>query len=151
LVIDRLKPQIKQVTNQQRQMRPAVQVIPGKGGSKETAEVFQGLIRHVETSSDADDAYDQAGKDQVETGLGWYRFRTEYCDDEAAISGSLLIGFAIRSASIPIRRRCGAIGRMANSYFSTSDFLEDELRARYPQAKLYASEFRGLGMRRRTG
>jgi hypothetical protein len=146
LVIDRLKPQIKQVTNQQRQMRPAVQVVPGKGGSKATAEVFQGLIRHVETSSDADDAYDQAGKDQVETGLGWYRFRTEYCDDESGdqriVIDRIRNPFSIYPDPAAVRR-----DRSDGKFlFATSDFLEDELKARYPQAKLTSGdEFMGLG------
>jgi hypothetical protein len=146
LVIDRLKPQIKQVTNQQRQMRPAVQVIPGKGGSKDTAEVFQGLIRHVETSSDSDDAYDQSGKDQVETGLGWYRFKTEYCDDDSGdqriIIDRIRNPFSIYPDPAAVRR-----DRSDGKFlFSTSDFLEDELKARYPQATLTSGdEFMGLG------
>jgi hypothetical protein len=146
LVIDRLKPQIKQVTNQQRQMRPSAQVVPGKGGSKATAEVFQGLIRHVETSSDADDAYDQAGKDQVETGLGWYRFRTEYCDDESGdqkiVIERIRNPFSIYPDPKAVRR-----DRSDGKFlFSTSDFLEDELKARYPQATLAScEEFNGLG------
>jgi hypothetical protein len=82
LVIDRLSPQIKQVTNQQRNMRPAVQVDAADGGDPDTAEVFQGIVRHIENRSDADDAYDQAGRDQAEIGRGYFRVLTAYVNDE---------------------------------------------------------------------
>src|ERR1043166_2569968 len=62
LTIDLLTPQIKQIKNQQRAMRPARTGAPRGGGARpEIAEVFQGIIRHIEANSDADDAYDRAG------------------------------------------------------------------------------------------
>jgi hypothetical protein len=83
LTIDRLTPQIKQVTNQQRQMRPSIQIGPVDGQADiETAEVLQGLVGHIERSSDADDAYDQAGNDQTIMGRGFIGIETAYIDDE---------------------------------------------------------------------
>lgn len=84
LTIDRLTPQLKQITNQQKSLRPASQVTPRSDGARvETAQVFQGIIRNIETNSDADDAYDQAGRDQVEIGIGWWKIITQYCDDDS--------------------------------------------------------------------
>jgi hypothetical protein len=83
LTIDRLYPQIKQITNQQRAMRPAVQIKPiDSGADPDTAEVLQGMVRHIENSSDADDAYDQAGRNQAEIGRGVFRILTAYVDDQ---------------------------------------------------------------------
>jgi len=55
LTINRLPTFIRQVVNDARQNKPAISVHPVDGGSDpETAEVFNGLIRHIEQSSDAE-------------------------------------------------------------------------------------------------
>lgn len=148
LVIDRLTPQLKQVTNQQRQMRPAVQVNPvSDGAAQDVAEVLQGIIRHIETQSDADDAYDQAGRDQVEIGIGWWRVITQYVDDD---SGNQEIRiervrnpFKIWADPTAVRR-----DRADMMYaFDVSDLLEEELEEKYPDAThTTIEEFRsGIG------
>jgi len=82
LEIDGLSQSVKQVCNQQRQLRPAIQVSPVDSGSDpDTAEVLQGLVRHIETQSDADVAYDTAGEQQVIMGRGYARVITEYADE----------------------------------------------------------------------
>jgi len=84
LTINQLPQFIRQVTNEQRQNRAAVNVSPtGDGATKETAEVFQGMIRHIEYDSDADIAYDTAGQSAVTSGIGYFRFITEYADDQS--------------------------------------------------------------------
>jgi len=84
LTINQLPQFIRQVTNEQRQNRAAVNVSPtGEGATKETAEVFQGMIRHIEYDSDADIAYDTAGQSAVTSGIGYFRFITEYADDQS--------------------------------------------------------------------
>jgi len=58
LTINRLPAFIRQVVNDARQNKPAIAVHPVDGGSDpETAEVFNGLIRHIEQSSDAEVAF----------------------------------------------------------------------------------------------
>lgn len=47
---------------------------------KETAEVLQGLIRHIEQHSDAATAYDVARDYQVSMGIGGFRMRADYTD-----------------------------------------------------------------------
>ena len=55
LTINRLPAFIRQVVNDARQNKPAISVHPADSGADpETAEVFNGLIRHVEQSSDAE-------------------------------------------------------------------------------------------------
>lgn len=79
LVVDRLTPQIKQVTNQLRQNRPSITVSPvDNGADVETAEVLQGVIRHIEQNSDADVAYDCAAADAATIGIGYFRILTCY-------------------------------------------------------------------------
>src|SRR6267142_5598380 len=52
---------VNQVTNSQREQRPSVNVNPaGDGATVETAEILQGIIRHIELRSEAEVAYDTA-------------------------------------------------------------------------------------------
>lgn len=84
LTINRLPQFIKQICNEQRQNRPAIQISPvDDGGDPETAEILQGCTRHVEAASNADIAYDTAFEFAVRIGFGWFRILTEYCDPES--------------------------------------------------------------------
>lgn len=79
LEIDRLTPFINQVVNDQRQARPQPQVNPlGDGASKETAEVLQGMIRHIMNHHNGEIAIDTAFESMVRCGLGYFRVLTDY-------------------------------------------------------------------------
>lgn len=84
LVVDKLNQYINQVKNDQRQNRPAIKVRPvDDKGDKEVADIFQGIIRHVEDTSKADHAYDTAFEHAVDGGFGYFRILTEYCDEDS--------------------------------------------------------------------
>lgn len=75
---------IRQVCNEQRKNKPGVTVNPvDDGADDDTAEVIQGLVRHIEYSSNADTAYDTAFQSAVRTGRGFYRLCTDYVDSES--------------------------------------------------------------------
>jgi len=79
LVMDHLKQSVKQVGNEMRQQRPAVQINPaGDGATREVADVLQGMVRHVELQSEAEVAYDFAGEHMLRGGLGWLRVMTDW-------------------------------------------------------------------------
>ncbi len=79
--INRLPQFTRQVTNEQRQNRPAIRVSPvGDKSDPETAEFLQGVARHIEIASDADVAYDTAFEHCVMGGFGYWRLVTEYVD-----------------------------------------------------------------------
>jgi hypothetical protein len=79
LTINRIPQFERQVTNEQRQARPSINVSPvDSGADKETAEVLQGLIRHIEYDSGADAAYDTSLTWAVRGGFGYIRVVTEY-------------------------------------------------------------------------
>ena len=83
LTVNRLPQFIRQVTNNQRASRPAVQVKPaGSNANVDVAEVLQGIVRHIETKSDADVAYTTAGEHQVTMGRGYVRIVTDYVADD---------------------------------------------------------------------
>jgi hypothetical protein len=83
LTINKLPQHVRQVTNEQRQNRPNGKVIPADDNADvQVAEIFNGVVRHIEYMSDADVAYDTACDNQVTYGEGYIRLLTEYCNDD---------------------------------------------------------------------
>jgi hypothetical protein len=82
LTIDKVTPAVDQVTNQARNARLAVRVIP-KGGksSQKTAEMLQGLYRNIEVESRAHNARMWALERAAKCGRGYYRVLKTYAND----------------------------------------------------------------------
>lgn len=81
ITVNRLQQHILLVTNEQRQQRPSIKVNPvGDGADKDTAEIFQGMVRHIETASESEIAYDTAFDSMVRCGFGVFRVITEFTD-----------------------------------------------------------------------
>lgn len=79
LTINKMPQHIKQVTNDQQQNRPQGKVIPANSeADMDMADIFNGIIRHIQSDSDADIAYDTACENQVTFGEGYFRILTEY-------------------------------------------------------------------------
>ena len=79
LTINKLDAYCRQIANQQRQQRPRIKVHPCNSyADKETAEVVEGICRHIEINSDADSAYDKAFESAVRMGWGYWRVVTDY-------------------------------------------------------------------------
>lgn len=68
-----------QIINNMRQNRPQCRVLPvDNKADKKTAEILGGLIRNIQTSSNADDAHDVAAEHCIYGGEGYWRVITEY-------------------------------------------------------------------------
>jgi len=135
LTINKLPQHVHQVTNEQRQNRPQPKVIPADDGADvEVAEIFNGMIRHIEYISDADVAYDTACENQVSYGEGYARILTEYCDDDT-FDQDIKIGRIRNSFSVYmdplIQDPCGSDARWC---FITEDIPKDEYERQYPDA-----------------
>jgi hypothetical protein len=74
---NRIPVYVQQVVNDGRQNKPAIRISPGDGGKQATAEYFQARIRHIEYEANADTAKDTARDQQVTSGRGSIRVRTE--------------------------------------------------------------------------
>lgn len=82
LEVDRLNPFINQIVNEQRENRPSPTVNPtGNGASRETADIMQGMVRHIMYVSDGDIAVDTAYEHMVKCSRGFLRVITEYEND----------------------------------------------------------------------
>ena len=85
LTVDKLAQYVRQIVNDGRQNRPSIKVRPVDSGADiKTAEVFQGLIRHIEDRSNADAAYDTALDCAATCGVGFFKVETEYVSDTSA-------------------------------------------------------------------
>ena len=83
LTINRLPAFARQVVNDARQNKPAIRIRPADSkADPKTAEVFTGLIRNIEQSSNADVAYDTALESAVYTGVGYFRIDTDYAHED---------------------------------------------------------------------
>lgn len=81
LVVSDLGPRVHQVTNDFRQNRPSIKVRPADDKADvDTANVFDGLMRHIEEQSNADIAYETANFYQSVAGFGYFRIVEEYCE-----------------------------------------------------------------------
>ena len=84
LTINKLDGYCRQVVNQIRQQRPRPKVHGMNSESDaKVAEVIQGIIRHIEANSNADNAYDTAADYAVRMGWGFIRVRTDYVSDQS--------------------------------------------------------------------
>jgi hypothetical protein len=83
ITINKFPAYIRQVVNDSRQNRPSIKVRPVDDNSDpDTAEIFNGLIRNIETASNADVAYDTAINQAVSCGFGYLRINVEFADDD---------------------------------------------------------------------
>lgn len=74
LVIDRLHVHGKNISNRIRRESPSIAVYPvDNNGDQETADVFRGVIRHIENMSMAPHQYAMCGDTQTNAGVGYLR------------------------------------------------------------------------------
>jgi len=135
LTINKLPQHVHQVTNEQRMNRPGIKVIPADDKADvDVADVFNGVIRHIEYISDADVAYDTACENQVSYGEGYIRLLTEYCDEDT-FDQDIKIGRIRNSFSVymdpMIQDPTGADARWC---FITEDLTKAEYERMYPDA-----------------
>lgn len=135
ITINKLPQHVKQVTNDQRQNRPAGKVIPADDQADiEVAEVFDGLVRHIEYISDADVAYDTASENQVSFGEGYWRIITEYVGDDS-FDQDIKIARIRNSFSVfmdpLIQDPCGSDAQWC---FITEDMLKEDFERQFPKA-----------------
>ena len=133
LTINKLPQHVRQVTNDQRQNRPSGKVIPADDNADpEVAEIYNGMVRHIEYISDADVAYDTACENQVSYGEGYIRIITEYCSDDS-FDQDIKIMRVRNSFSVymdpTIQDPCGADAKWC---FITEDILRSDYERMFP-------------------
>lgn len=140
LTVNKLPQHIKQVTNDQRQNRPAGKVIPVNGDADvQVSDLYDGMVRHIEYISDADVAYDTACENQVTHGEGYIRLITDYIDEDS-FDQDILIKRVRNSFSVVldpmIQDPCGSDAQWG---FVIEDLTKEEYEAQYPDASPISS------------
>jgi hypothetical protein len=142
LVINRLPTLIHQVTNDQRQNRPAIKVHPiDSAATTETAKIIQGIIRHIEYNSNADVAYDTALELAVTGGFGYFRVLTGFVSAE-----SFDQEIYIKRIRDPLSVYLDPFAQEPDGSDASWGFIVDELsksefKSKYPNAKAAMSDF----------
>ncbi len=135
LTVNKLPQHVRLVTNEQRQNRPTGRVIPAdENADPLVAEIFDGIVRHIEYMSDADVAYDTACDNQVIYGEGYIRLYTEYVS-ENSFDQDIKIGRIRNSFSVymdpTIQDPCG---QDAEWCFIVEDIEKKEYERLFPDA-----------------
>ena len=146
LTINKLPQHVLQVTNDQRQNRPSGKVIPADDKADiEVAEIFNGIVRHIEYISDADVAYDTACDNQVTFGEGYFRILTEYCNEDS-FDQDLRIGRIRDSFSVymdpTIQDPCGSDAEWC---FICQEITKEDYERQFPDAATLSSLEYGVG------
>jgi hypothetical protein len=83
LTINKTRQHNLQIINDCKQNKPRCAVRPvGDGATYESAQVYEGLFRHIEYISNASVAYDTATSFQVQAGIGYWRVVTDYLGND---------------------------------------------------------------------
>ena len=136
LTMNRIPAFLRQVTNEQRQQRPAVQVNPvGNGADIETAEILEGMVRNTEVNSDADIAYSHGFEMMATIGFGDWRIITEYEEG----TGDLVARIKRIKNPFSVYWDCAAVEPCyedAKYCFIVSDLGEKEYKEQFPKSTL---------------
>lgn len=137
LTINKLPQHVHQVTNDQRQNRPAGKVIPvDDNGDIEVAEIFDGIVRHIEYISDGDVAYDSACEAQVRFGEGYWRILTDYCNEDSFDQDIRIVrirnSFSVYLDPAGLER--DPTGSFCEWGIITTDILKEDYERDYPKA-----------------
>ena len=80
LTINKLAGPLNQTANEARLNQAGIKVSPvDSTGDPDTAEVLEGMIRHIEQTSKADEVYETAIEQSAAGSFGYFRVTTRYC------------------------------------------------------------------------
>ena len=146
LVLDQTNKFLRSVTNEQRMNRSDIHISPTSDDTEETAEVLEGMIRHIQIASDADLAYDTASDSQTRKGWGYIRLSTRYVDEMSVDEQEAII--------LPVRNAYTVYldpDRSDPNYpypkwgFIVSDIPIDDYKKRFPKSQLASINLETIG------
>src|SRR5450631_1743836 len=147
LTINKTGQYVKLITNNARQNKPSINIKPmGQEASYEAAQIYEGLMRHIEYISSAQSIYDEATESQVEGGIGYWRVIQKYTDDDS-FDQELLIAPVRDALSIILDRNIKQKdGSDARHGFVFDDLPRKEFERQYPNIDIEEVYGRGTGL-----
>ncbi|MGH8574378.1 MAG: portal protein, partial [Gammaproteobacteria bacterium] len=136
LTFNKMPAFIRQVVNDARQNKPSIRVHPqDSGADPRTARIINGLIRNIETSSDADVAYDTAIEHAVGQGFGFWRINTRYASNSGWEQDIVIERIANPFTVLGDPRSTAADSSDWNVAFIVSTLTRAEFEHEYPDAE----------------
>jgi hypothetical protein len=136
LTFNKMPAFIRQVVNDARQNKPQIHVhAQDSSGDAEVAEIINGLIRNIETTSDSDIAYDTAIEHAVGQGFGFWRVNTAYTCDDAFDQDIVIERVANPFTVYGDPRSTAADSSDWNVAFVVTTMTRDEFEDEYPDAE----------------
>lgn len=136
LTVNKTRQHCLQIINDAKQNKPQIRINPvSDEATKASADIYEGVIRHIEYMSNASVAYDTATTHQVQGGIGWWRIVQEYEDDNSLEMGCRIqrVRDALSVYLDPdIQEADGSDARFA---FVVDDVPRDEFESKYPEYK----------------
>jgi len=142
LVFNRIAGHISHLVGEQRQNRPAIKILPVETSDDEISETMSGLIRSIESASDAEEAYDNAYESSLSGGVGAFRINIDYSDDDT-FKQDIIVDSVPNPTTViidPASRK--AAGQDAEWAFVSEKMSKETFKKRWPKAKVPST---GLG------
>lgn len=143
LTFNRLVAFVAQIVGNRLMNDTEIRVFPDKDGTKEVAEIREGIIRSIFKNSHADFARDEAAKYQVVGGEGYFTLAMEYTSDDVFEQELKLNAVTDPYAAIMDPLAIEPSGEDAQWGFVGDDIPHKEFKKRWP----WASETSFLGER----
>ncbi len=134
LTVNRLPAFVGQVVGSRRQSETTIKIIPDNGGTKQVADVREGLLRSIQKLSHAEEAYNNALLGAVVCGIGNFQLSLEYESEDVFEQRFAISSIADHLSVVWDRGMVSATGEDATRCFVVDTLSEIEFGARYPWA-----------------
>lgn len=133
LTINKVRQHNLLITNDAKQNKQGIKYRPvGDGATRRAADILEGIARHIQNISHAQDARGMAIDFQVEAGLGWTRIVTAYVSDDTFDQEIYIRGIADPLSVYLDPDATEMDGSDARFGFVFADKPREELEAEYP-------------------
>lgn len=142
VVINLLEQHVQQVVNQLRQNRPGGSVKPvDNQADPDTAEVIEGLIRHIEYTSNAGFAYDTAGQYVTTGGIAFWGLDIDYAGPDTFDQELTVIRCADPKLWMIDPASIEPDGSDAKWFMELKRYSREEFEDLYPDAEVCTADF----------
>lgn len=133
---NKLRITAKRIINDMRANRPQGKVRAVEDGDKDTADVYDGLIRNIWNVSDGDTVIDYQAEYQVGGGYGGWRVNTDYSTDTAFDQDITVSGFKNPFCLYMDPAAADPMGRDARDWVLTERIANTEYEERWPDKEV---------------
>lgn len=135
LTINRLPAFVAQLVGNRRLNDTGIKIIPDAGGTKEVADIREGLIRNIQKVSRAQYAYDKAFEQTVIGGLGNFQIHLDYAHDDVFEQDIIIAAIPNPLSVVWDQNSVDPSGSDAEHVFVVDKLLRSDFKKLYPDAQ----------------